>query len=85
MATVSLEHAWAWGCPDCGQRNTARNEVTAITEGDLREGLRLDPWEKVPTEAMGEWYYAPDEVMCASCGSVFDAEDPGEEGRSDAE
>lgn len=70
---VSLEQAWFWGCPHCGQENYAKSVTLDLDaerppDEQIREMFGLESWEAIPE---GTFVAAPEVVKCAQCATEF--------------
>jgi hypothetical protein len=71
--TVTLETAWLFTCPTCGQRNVVEPVLQAVT---LAERVEIAAEEDIPPDDVDdEWECEPDAVRCGGCRTEFAVDD----------
>lgn len=67
--TIDLEHAYAWVCPKCGERQFVEAMGVELNREEAREmakecGLSVGSQHHM-------WTTEPDSVMCVKCEAEF--------------
>lgn len=68
---IKLEPAFAWTCPECGERHLMEG---VIAELNAYERIEMAEDHGIDSEQTGEWITAPATVTCEECDSYYRVE-----------